>query len=450
MDLRKAVVSGILILLAGISFSQDPELSGFVRAGAYAGSNPENDKIYVPSAFSDLFVRAGYSAGEKFGAFADIQYRYGTEFSETVNNILLREGYVKWSGKKWDISAGQKIIRWGRADFINPTSKLTPRNLLLRSPDKEEINLGNLLAEVNVFPTERIRLQAIAVPLYRPSLLNIEPVPLPSYVSIAMIDGFITEDAFSYGIKADFYLKGIDLGISWFQGPDPMPGIGIARFEIRNAGGFLLPSIDLVAKPYRNRMAGIDFEAISGAFGFRGEAAWSSPERDQHGEYVPLTSFDVVAGADWSAGNWRVAAEYFGRYNCDHTDATVDPLIGTEPDLSEIAQLLEIPGFDIEDYMRQQVNTFNRLYNYQLEKLYHSAGLRIEADLAFGRIIPSLFSMYNFVSRELLLMPELRFKPADGFTIAAGAELYNGRKGSLYRIIDDFMNGIYISLRADF
>jgi hypothetical protein len=100
--------------------------------------------------------------------------------------------------------------------------------------------------------------------------------------------------------------------------------------------------------------------------------------------------------------------------------------------------------------MRLQVGAFNRLYNYQLEKNYHSAGLRLESDLFYGKALPSLFTMYNFTSRDLLIIPEIKVKPTDGLTITIGAEIYSGKKNSLYDIVDDFMTSIYVGLRADF
>ena len=96
------------------------------------------------------------------------------------------------------------------------------------------------------------------------------------------------------------------------------------------------------------------------------------------------------------------------------------------------------------------MGAFNRLYNYQLRKYYHSAGIRIESDLIYGKLSPSFFSMYNFTSGDLLLIPEIKYKPADGLSITAGAEFYSGRSGSLYDIVDGFMNCVYISFRVDF
>ena len=91
---------------------------------------------------------------------ADLRFRYGSEFREPVNRLDLREGYIDVYGKKWDLSAGQQIIKWGRADFTNPTSKLNPQNFVSRSPDREDMDLGNLLSSVNWYPSDLMSLAA--------------------------------------------------------------------------------------------------------------------------------------------------------------------------------------------------------------------------------------------------------------------------------------------------
>jgi hypothetical protein len=112
--------------------------------------------------------------------------------------------------------------------------------------------------------------------------------------------------------------------------------------------------------------------------------------------------------------------------------------------------MLSLPGFDLEDYVREQVGAFNRLYNYQMKETYHSAGFRAEAELAYGKVLPSLFGIFNFTTSDLLVIPEIKIKPADALSLAFGAEIYSGRNSSLFDLIDDFMNGAYVSLRVDF
>ena len=74
----------------------------------------------------------------------------------------------------------------------------------------------------------------------------------------------------------------------------------------------------------------------------------------------------------------------------------------------------------------------------------------MEAELGYGRLIPSLTTVYNFTSRDLMLRPAVKYKPADSVTLTVGYEHYTGNEGGLYDIIDDFMKAAFFSLRIDF
>jgi hypothetical protein len=449
----KAVCQDIEPLNADNEKHTKEEFFGFARGGLYMGiDHDDKDKPYVSSAFSDLGLRAVVGNGVNYKAFADLRFRYGVEFQKPVNRVDIREVYVTINGKRWDISAGQKIIKWGRADFTNPTSRLSPQNYISRSPDREDMDMGNLLAAFNWYPSDKINLEAVAIPYYRSSVLIIDPIPLPDNVTINQINSLITgKEMFSYGLKSDIHLKGIDWSISWFDGYDPMPGTALTGFNLDMTGPVPVPLTTLSMTPYKNRVIGLDFETSCRSVGIRGEAAWSTPYlSNKTNEYVPFPEIRWVTGLDWSKGIWRITGEYSGKSIQNFTSSAVDPVLGTEPDYAKLAEMLSVPGFNLEDYVRQQVAAFNRLYNYQLKKYYHSAGIRIESDLVYGKLSPSVFSMYNFTSKELLIIPEIKFKPADGLTITVGAEFYSGRSGSMYDIVDGFMNSVYASLRVDF
>jgi hypothetical protein len=314
------------------------------------------------------------------------------------------------------------------------------------------MDMGNLLSAFNWYPNDHINLEAVVMPFYRSSVLIIDPIPLPDNVTINQINTLFTnKEMFSYGLKSDIHLKGIDWSFSWFDGYDPMPGTALTAFNLDLTGQAPVPVIVLSETGYKTRVLGLDFETSAGNIGMRGEAAWSMPYLSvKTNEYVPFPEIRWVAGLDWSRGNWHITGEYSGKSVQNFTKSNVDPVLGTEPDYAKLAALLSVPGFNLEDYVRQQVGAFNRLYNYQLRKYYHSAGIRIESDLMYGKLSPSVFCMYNFTSRDLLLIPEIKFKPSDGLTIKAGAEFYSGRSGSLYDIVDGFMNTIYVALRVDF
>jgi hypothetical protein len=456
----------LLSLLPVVSYCQDNPASfadnktlaknffyGFIRGGFYTGFDYENhDKPYVSSAFSDFGLKVDIDNGLNFKAFADLRFRYGVEFLDPVKRFEIREAFIKVNGRKWDLIAGQKIIKWGRADFTNPTSKLNPQNLISRSPDREDMDMGNLISVFNLYPSDHINLEAVIIPFYQASVLIIDPVPLPENVKINQINSLLTgKEMFSYGVKTDIHLTGIDWGLSWFDGYDPMPGTALSDFALDLSAPSPAPLIELTITPYKTKVIGFDFETTIGKTGIRGEAAFSKPYLSyKTTEYVPYPEIKWVTGIDWSSGVWRIIAEYSGKNIPDFSPASVDPVIGTEPDYSQLAGLLAIPGFNLEEYVRQQVGAFNRLYNYQLKRFYHSAAFKIESELVYGKLTPSVFSMYNLSSRDLLIIPEIKFKLTDGLTITAGAEFYSGRDGSLYAIIDGFMNSFYIALRADF
>lgn len=427
-------------------------INGFIRGGAYYDLNRGAGDPFLSSVFSDLGLKFEAQKKGIYKAFADIRFRYGSEFGKPVSTIDIREGYVDYSGRWWNISMGQKILKWGRADFTNPTSKFNPQNLISRSPDREDMDMGNILGTLDFYPSNIISIQAVIEPFYRPSVLIIEPVPLPENTYIDQISGLITDQQMvSYGLRTDLHFRGIDWGISWFDGYDPMPGIALTSFNLDLSGPVPVPSTYLSVTPYKTQVLGIDLETSIGPVGIRGEAAWSVPSLSYKTyEYVPLKEVRWVVGLDWSPGKFRITGEYTGKFLPDFEPALADPILGTEPDYLKLAEMLAVPGFDINEYVRQQVSSFNRLYNYQLEKFYHTAGLRVEAEFLYGRIFPSVFTMYNFTSKDLTVIPEIRFKPSDGLTVVGGAELFYGTKGSLYDIVNDFMNTIYIGLKVDF
>jgi|WetSurMetagenome_2_1015567.scaffolds.fasta_scaffold45566_2 hypothetical protein len=458
MNTRLLKLSSLFLVFSSFLYGQVDSakterttINGFTRAGFY-GNYKNNDNPFISSAFSDFGLKVETGNGLNYKAFADLRFRYGTEFFEQISSFEIREAYIKFNGRLWDMTAGQKILKWGRADFSNPTSRLTPKNLVFRSTDQEDMDLGNLLLCGRYYPSSRLTFEGVAIPFYRSSILMIKPLSLPSYVKINQIDSLVTRPKmFSYGLKTDLHLSGIDMSISWFDGYNPMPGTELTGFNLDLSGPTPVPNTELSFTPYKIRNIGFDFETSIGDFGLRGEAAYTLPYKSyKEYEYVPSREISWVAGFDWSSGNWRFTGEYSGKVIPGFTASSTASFIGTDIDMAQLTLLIETPGFDLREYVRQEVSSFNRLYNYQNKRSYHSAAFRVETDLLYSILTASVFTLYNITTRELLVMPEFKYKPSDGVTISAGADYYSGRKGSLYDIVDDFMNCIRIGVRVDF
>jgi hypothetical protein len=426
--------------------------NGFMRGGFYYDLNNYDDEPGFSSGFSDFGLKIESSESGKFKGYADIRYRYGSEFNQSVNYFNVREAFADFSLRHLTISAGKKIIKWGRADFTNPISRLNPVNLTSRSTDREDMDMGNLLAELDLYPAEFVNFQAVLVPFYKSSVLLIDPFPLPDNVKIYQDKMLVTDrQMVSYGLKADFYLNRMDFSFSWFDGYDPMPGIRLSLFNLDMSGPGPVTMTELTVTPYKTRAIGFDFETTVGSAGIRGEASWTKPYLTiNEYEFVPQPELRWVGGFDFSSGSFRFTGEYSGKTIPRFISTEAEPVLGTEMDLSSLAELLNIPGFNIHEYVRKQVEAFNRQYNYQLEKWYHSFGVRCEASLAYDRINPSVFTLYNITSGDLLVIPELRVKLYDGVTITMGANIYSGKKGSLFDLIDEFMTSAYAGLKVEF
>jgi len=375
--------------------------------------------------------------------------RAGQQFGENVNSLTVHEAWGMYYNKFMSVSAGQKIIKWGKTDMFTPLSRFSPMDYTLRSPDFEDSELGNLLGEIIFTPAPFFRLSAVAAPFWNPSILIIKPIPLPPNMQVELPEGLKTGNGYySYGFRGDFTLRRFDAGLQWYHGPDLMPGLNLVSADYTNP---MEPAVAVKGVPYIINSAGLDFETVVSPFVLRGTAAYSSPvEKKEGNEEIPFPQIEWVAGFDWTPGAVRVTAEYSGKKVLDFYEAPYDPIIGTEPDMAKLMELFSTPGFDPVEFTRLQIEAFNRLYNNQIYEYYHSAGLRFEAELFYGRLIPSLTTVYNFTSRDLLLRPTVKYKPSDGVTLSAGYEYYKGIKGGMYDIIDDFMKAAFFSIRVDF
>ncbi len=420
---------------------------GFVRGGAFfsTGDYP----LDINAAFGDAALILTATDNMSFKGYGDLRLRTGQQFGENINSFAIREAWGMYYNRFLSISAGKKIIKWGKTDLYVPLSRFNPTDYTFRSSDFEDAELGNLLGEITFTPASFFRLSVVAAPFWNPSVLLIKPIQMPSSMQVTLPEGIRTGNGYhSWGVRGDFTFSPFDAGIQYYHGPDLMPGLSLISADYTNP---LQPAISVEGVPYIISNAGFDFETTVSPFVLRGVVSLTTPDEDKGGnEEVPFRQFEWVAGLDWTPGALRVTAEYSGKKVLDFYEAPYDPILGTEPDMQQLAELFNTPGFDPAEFSRLQIEAFNRLYNNQMHEYYHSAGIRMEADLFYGRVIPSVTTLFNFTSKDLAIRLALRFKPSDGVTLSAGYEHYQGDAGGIYDIIDDFMKAAYFAIRIDF
>ncbi|MEE4213638.1 MAG: hypothetical protein V2I34_01145 [Bacteroidales bacterium] len=425
------------------SGDKDYKLGGFIRSGFYI--NSPDGSSGIPVTFADFRLEAEAGNGTDYKAFADLRYRYGSEYGSTVNKASLREAWAAWYTPYTEIRAGKQIIKWSRMDFFRLQDAVNPRNDLFRSFDPADRDLGNISLNLNINPSENISLQAVFIPRYRASELYTGFMDLPAIINIKDFDAASYKSA-SYGLRAELFLRNFNADIGFYDGYNPLPGLGLDT--IITGGQDNAPSVVLEENPFKIRTLSAGMELILGKNILRTEFAWTDPDADhRQKENVMLPEIRWAAGLERSFGDLQVLLEYSGKYLCDFFEAAFDPVLPDESSFNELGQLPPEQAFNLA---RLQIGSFNRLYNYQMDEYSHYAGLSLSSTRALALIKPSVNILYNINAGEYLLNPVLEINPSDNLEIIAGAEIYGGRDNSLFDMISESLNSFYTGLRIDF
>ncbi len=90
----------------------------------------------------------------------------------------LREGYFEVERPRWELRFGRQIILWGRADEINPTDVISPKNFTLLLPEGQAGFRSAVNAlRVDTFLPWRVRAIGVYVPFFEQSLIPISDLP---------------------------------------------------------------------------------------------------------------------------------------------------------------------------------------------------------------------------------------------------------------------------------
>jgi len=428
-------------------------LGGFIRSVAYTANTPENDKKYLQSAYGQVGLLLDAKAGQWATARADIRFGYGSEYGETFSRMELREAYVDlWAGPA-SFRIGKLITPWGKGTLFNPTGKLTPMDPTVRSPVEDDMYLGTWALQGKFNLGSSMKLSATWKPLYRASVLLIDPVPMPGYVNFLdpVIPGTGLEEG-SYGLNYDLFTSFMDFSLYWFEGYHHWPGIGYDSFIMDTLTMEPL-ALNLMEKAYRIRMAGMDFSLPLGSWVLRAEGAWQqSVESHKMVEYLPFPELSYTAEIERTGSYFSLLAGYYGKYILDYTAP------GAEPSLSagqeQFYQLLEkgvvLDSESIDGMIRERIGAFNRLYNYQIEQLYHTVFLVGKAFLWHDRFEITIPLIHNLTTGEWVIQPGVSYLPSDGLNISAGFSGLYGPEDSLYDLAGPVLNAAYLSIKLSF
>ena len=169
----------------------------------------------------------------------------------------VREAYVDFDAEPFSLRAGRQIIALGRADRINPTDSLSPRDFTLLVPDDEQQRNGIDALRLRYAVNPALSLTAVVAK----SEANLTPQGL---MPVNLVLAELARET-EWALKLDHSGSGVDWSVSYFD--------GLSR-AIRYRLDFANPRAPLFRGDVeRVQKLGADFAFSQGAWTFRGEVA---------------------------------------------------------------------------------------------------------------------------------------------------------------------------------
>lgn len=404
------------------------ELNGYLRSVLFVGKVADVNEAELKSGYGEASLKLKVRKKSFGDAFAEIRFLRGYEFKKSVSEINIRETYLNVYAGLFDFRIGQQIVAWGRADGVNPTDNITPKNLLVRSPDEDDRRQSNFLirSHYNLHP---LRIEAIWVPAYESSYIPTDLLSFPPGVMLIdpdYPDARVKNSAFA--VRLNLEMPSLDGSISYFNGHNPFPGISANILALASDNLF----IEVFPKSYRLHILGADFQTTAGSYGLRGELAYRKPHED-HERYIHIPNPDLqyVLGIDKEfSGNFSVILQYIGKYVFDFKE------------LEKPLHSLDIPYYELAQK--------NRLITSQQYKLSHSLSFRIEQKMLHETMSVEVLGLVHITSDEFLLRAKLTYDLTDAFNLTVGGEVYVGQENTLFDTIDSTLNSVFVELRAFF
>jgi len=377
--------------------------------------------VYYPDANTETFAQSSFTAWLELsthekeslnihGIATETLFLKSLEYPETVRGQFnLREEYLSYANDWLEVKAGQQIIPWGKSDGINPTDYWTAKDYTVLNPDDEVKRTGAPAFSVSFTPdngASPLTFTAIVQSSYAQAKLLIPdsavpsvPVPFKKYPdSVSLFSG----DTMEYGGKVAYLQPKFDFSLSVFRGYAAMP-----HYEFDGSKIFATNAAELAI--------GGDLSFTLDSYIIRFESALHMPDdgtqTDPYFGLVEPYHWDSVLGVERPVfTDFRIQIQGLYRYHLYYLSP--DQFESPNPMTTPIYQAVGRANALILNYQDQSIFGGTFRFAYQPENGDWTA------DLVF---VGYVGSGSDFVTR-----PQVSYKPAEGFKLTAGAEIYGG------------------------
>ncbi len=258
------VLNGTMGLAMGQALDQEqsavslPAPYGECGLGYWSSNRNLDDVEDVAHSFCSLNWKPKLTAGASLGFNARLDWQNQSAPANTRHRM--REAYLDVEEGALSVRLGRQILAWGRADRINPTDSLSPRDFTLLVPEDEDQRTGMDAIRLRYALSPALSLTVVAA-RFEPHITPQGSLPT-NRVNPA------TPDQTEWALKLDHSGNGLDGSLSYFEGYVRQ---GRYRFDSQAANAPVFRS-DFE----RMQTIGADFAGALGAWTWRGEFSHST------------------------------------------------------------------------------------------------------------------------------------------------------------------------------
>lgn len=339
------------------------------------------------------------------------------ENAPALRRGALRELYWRQQFGDVQIRAGRQLLVWGRADGVNPTDNLSPKDFRLLTPEDADQRNGSDAVQF-IYSTGIGQFSLIAIPA-----LQSHRIPLPAMPGVQWHASEAVQQQ-AMALKWDYSGEGVDASLSLLRGPDLMPGLAHVSM---NAQG-----LQLHMRPAQATVLGADFSASYGGLIWRAETAYSRYTDSVHADSAALLQpkrhqWMLVAGPEAElGGNTTLGIQVL----LQRVSGWRDPQSLADP----LQRILAMQQASFQNQTR--ASQYGLTWRLATRKLNDS----LVAEVSGLMLAPE---------RAGLWRAKVDYALNDQWHVQAGAERYFGPRSHFFGQLKD-NNLLYLQLRAGF
>jgi len=385
-----------LFLMPGMAFAAEPglKMSGFLETGYWSGSRSLDSETDI--AAGRLAIKATGALGAEGSLLLDTRFANADLARGRQTHGQIREGYFRFGKDQLDIQIGKQIVTWGRADRLNPTDNLTPRDFTLLVADDSEQRRGATVVR-GTYYLEDVALTAVLLPVFRP---NVIPFRVPAAIGLRET---IPAGSRQWAVKLDQTGRAIDWSVSYFSGFDLNPDLSL------EVSGPYAGNLCFSHNPIQ--VLGADAATTVGAYGIRAEAAYTWTEQPVGRDFEVKRPFlYLVVGAErkvWDDFNVNVQLFFRSVSNYRNPYAIADPSL-------------------------RSVAVLQAVLNHQLTRRENGMTFLVSRKWLNETLAAEIAAVYSFTQRDFLLRPRMSYAFSDHWRGSLGVDRYRGGENTFF------------------